>query len=765
MPSYVIKFILIFICLICQTVVFAQNKGVGLVLSGGGASGFAHVGVIKALEENNIPIDYISGTSTGALVGALYAVGYTPKEIEDYILSPEFQLMTQGAVKSSQEFLLRESDPTASTVSFSVSLDSMFQKSLPTNVIRPELLDFEMLHLFGIPGASAKNNFDSLMVPFRCVASDIVAKQSTVFNQGYLNQAVRASMTFPFFVNPIRINGVLYFDGGLYNNFPGDVMCANFNPQFVIGSNVSYNASPPREDDLISQITNMLVTPSNFTIPCENSILIQPKTNISTFEFDEVEQAINQGYASTILMMDSIKKLVSCRTTPEELAAKRAKFLSKLPPFKISEVQTSNSRRLDESYVRKSILKNNKQQVLTYQQMERRYFRTYATPQIDYLFPTIDLKDDSTYKLHVDVTSTKNLRVDFGGIVSSRAINTGFVQLNYFHLARTASMIEVNSYFGKFYGSGKISGEIHLPSYYPVSFKGYFCLNRYDYFKSFATFFEDVQPSFLVQYETYAGGQVKIPLFNNSKSVFDYKHFELVDNYYQTTEFTNKDTTDLTRFYGDAVSFLLEQNSLNRKQFASAGTLLSFNAKLVQGIEHSVSGSTSPTNYDYRNHHQWITLNAEFHTFPLHKKHISIGVHGIASVSSQSLFKNYTATLLNLNSFQALPDLKTFFLPEYRSPQFISGGLNLIVSPAKHIDIRVDGYMFQPFKQLTQNDDGTFGYSPLFKGESIVAAASAIYHSPIGPLRVTANYFPLQAQPIYLQFSYGFILFNDKAIR
>jgi NTE family protein len=127
-------------------------------------------------------------------------------------------------------------------------------------------------------------------------------------------------MTFPFFINPIRVDGVLYFDGGLYNNFPADVMCNEFHPDYIIGSNVSYNAAPPQEDDLISQLTNMLVTPTDFTIPCENGILIQPKTALSTFNFDDVGKAIDEGYRATIAMMDSIKSLVPYRTTPEELA-------------------------------------------------------------------------------------------------------------------------------------------------------------------------------------------------------------------------------------------------------------------------------------------------------------------------------------------------------------------------------------------------------------------------------------------------------------
>ncbi len=754
---------IVIILLLCSLTTRAQ--GVGLVLSGGGASGFAHVGVLKALEEHHIPIDYISGTSAGALVGALYAVGYTPAEIEEFVLSKDFQLMTTGSVRQEQEFLLREDDPNASTISFSFSVDTMFQKSLPTNVIRPELLDFEMLRLFGIPSASVCDDFDSLMVPFRCVASDIVAKRGTVFKSGHLNEAIRASMTYPFFMNPIRIDGVLYFDGGLYNNFPANVMCSDFHPVYIIGSNVSYNAAPPEENDLISQLTNMLVTPTNFEIPCQEGIIIQPKSNVSTFDFEDVEQAINDGYNATIALMDSIKAHIPDRTTPGELAEKRIRFRERLPELYISEVQTTNQALGDESYVRKSILKNSKQQTIDFNCFERRYFRTYATPQIQYLFPTLELKSDSSYLLNMKVSSAKNFRVDFGGIISSRAINTGFVQLNYLHLGRMAMTAQVNSYFGKFYGSGKAAVEFHLPSYYPVSFKGYFVLNRFDYFRSFATFFEDVKPSFLVQYETFAGGQIKIPLFNNSKSTFDYKHMELINEYYQTDEFTNKDTTDITKFYGDVLTWSVEQNSLNRKQFATRGTLLGVSTCLVQGKEHSISGSTSPETYDYRNHHEWFTLNGEVHTFPIHTKRFAFGLHGVASLSSQSLFKNYTATILNLTSFQALPDLKTFFLPEYRSPQFIAGGVNIVVSPRRNFDLRLDAYMFQPFKQLTTFDDGTFGYSKLFKGESPVAAATAIYHSPIGPLRLTANYFPKQAQPIYLQFSYGYIIFNERATR
>jgi NTE family protein len=742
-----------------------KSQGVGLVLSGGGATGFAHIGVIQALEENGIPISYITGTSSGALVGAMYASGYTPEEIRDYVLSDRFQLMSQGKVEQRHEFLLREDEWNASGISFSFSLDSIFQKSLPTNFIRPELLDFEMMRIFGISGALSNNNFDSLFIPFRCVASDIVAKKSVIFKTGNLNQAVRASMTYPFFVNPIRINGVLYFDGGLYNNFPANVMYDEFPVEFIIGSNVSYNADPPKEDDLISQITNMLVSHTQFSIPCDAGIIIEPKLDISTFEFKDVDKAIKGGYEVTLLLIDSLKKMIPFRISKEELQIKRMKFRENLPELKITEVNTYNIKGQDESYVRKSILKNNRNQSLDEVVLKRRYFRTYATPQIEYMYPTLEQKADSSFRLKLKVNQSKPFRIDLGGIVSSRAINTGFVQLNYMRLDRFASTFQLSGYFGKFYGSGKFNVDLHFPSYYPISSSAYIVLNRWDYFRSFMTFFQENKPSFLVQNEVYVGGNVKIPLFNNSKSTFDYRYFQTEDRYYQTSEFTNKDTTDLTSLYGNTVSWTIEHNSLNRKQWANSGTLFFLKARFSDAHEHSTNGSTS-SKYDVRKYHQWFNLKGEIQSFPLHTKHFSVGIHAIANITNLSLLNNYTATQLNMNAFQPLPDMQTYFFEEYRSPQFISGGLNIVFSLRKNIDFRLDGYWFQPFIMVVKDPaNGNFGYSKPFKGETQVAALSGIYHSPIGPLRVSLNYFPKQTNPFGVQFTYGFIIFNERAFR
>jgi NTE family protein len=162
---------------------FSQQR-VGLVLSGGGASALAHLGVIKALEENGIPIDYISGTSAGALIGGLYACGYSPAQIEEFVLSEDFVIMAKGKISEKNQFLFRDVDRSASAISFSVSKDSIIRKSIPLNVITPSFLDFEMLMKMGHVSASYHKDFDHLFVPFRCVASDVAHKKSITFSSG-----------------------------------------------------------------------------------------------------------------------------------------------------------------------------------------------------------------------------------------------------------------------------------------------------------------------------------------------------------------------------------------------------------------------------------------------------------------------------------------------------------------------------------------------------------------------------------------------------
>lgn len=742
---------------------FSQQK-VGLVLSGGGATGIAHIGVLKALEENEIPIDFITGTSAGAMIGGLYAAGLSPEEIEEFVLSEKFLLMSTGGLEPNQNFLFRAEEKNAGLVGMSFSQDDILKKSLPTNFTSATLMDFEMMRNLGVISASTGHNFDSLLVPFRCVASDIANKKSIILKDGYLNAAVRASMTYPFYFKSISIDSMLLFDGGLYNNFPADIMYETFDPDYIIGCNVSHNVDLPENDDIISQLTNMLVRYSDFGLPCENGFIIEPETNVNTFNFKNAEQAIEDGYRAALANMDTIKANITSRRTRAEVEKRRRAFKSKILPLEITSVSIdSENKKL--SYSGRTILKKRKKEKLNPEQLEKRYFRLQSASQLDFLFPRLNLKKDSTFNLDLTIHKAKELRLTVGGHFSSRPVNTGYVGLSYQSIGKIITKTHLESYFGKFYGSGKAKFTIELPRVYPVSLGVYFTLNRWDYFRSFATFFEDVQPSFLIQNEIYTGIEINHPLGNTIKSTIDGRWFSLSDEYYQTENFTNKDTADVTNFLGGSASWTLMQNSLNRKQFASSGHLFMFNARYTYGREHSISGSTSANPFDVIKYHSNLNLGIDYQTFIVDQSFFHLGLHGQIRYNSHRFFSNYTATLLTMSEFSPVPDAQTYFLPEYRSPQFVGGGVNTIFTIKNKVDIRLDAYLYQPISQVLQNPDGTMYISELFTGRTYMASSSVVYHSFIGPIRLTFNYFPKQTNPLAVQFSVGYVIFNDRAVR
>lgn len=742
----------------------AQQK-IGLVLSGGGATGLTHIGVLKALEENQIPIDYVCGTSAGALVGAMYACGMSPKEMEAYVTSTTFQLMSMGNIPSNHRFLYRESEPDASVLSLPFSPDSLLETSIPMNVIRSTYLDFEMMKLMGQVGALNQRDFNQLLIPFRCVASDIIKKKSVVFKTGDLNAAVRASMTYPLYMNPIKIDDVIYFDGGLYNNFPVNVMYEEFHPDFIIGSNVSDNAAVPDEQNFIGLLDHMTRTPTNYSLPCPDGIVIKPTSLIGTFDFPSVTEAIEAGYQEAMKQMDSIKLFVKRRSDTLSLNNKRLELKKALNSVPITSIETVFHGKKQTQYIGKSLLRSNKKEALSWDKFEYRYYRLYAAEQVDFLFPTVQQKKDSSFQLKLYMRRSKPFRLDVGGHLSSRSVNTGYLGLTYRRLGRTATSIHAESYFGKFYGSVKAEASLDFPSVLPISVSSYFVMNRWDYFRSFATFFEDVKPSFLVQNEMYYGFKLKHPILNNSKGVLDFRGFALEDDYYQTSNFLSTDSTDRTLLTGGLISYEITDYALNRKQFANEGHFFTLKLKYLTAEEKSLPGTTAQFDSTVTKQHDWLNMNIEGQYYFLTEPHFHMGIHGKAMFNSQSLFSNYTASLLQMPTLNVIPDLETYFFKEYRSPQFIALGANCVVPIYRGLEFRMDFYYYQPFLTLQQSDDGTIQYSKPFKGDTWLASSSLLYHTPLGPIRATLNYFPLQTIPLNFQVSYGYVLFNERAVR
>ncbi|MFP5470501.1 MAG: patatin-like phospholipase family protein [Bacteroidia bacterium] len=757
--KYLLVFIFVFLVHIKQ-----NAQSVGVVLSGGGASGMAHVGFLKALEENNIPIDYIVGTSSGALVASLYASGYSPHEIDSLLISEKFLLMANGEIEDEHKFFFKSDMQDASLINIDFSKNFKTESFLPTNYIFPNLLDFELINLL-----SKKNplncSFDSLFVPFRCLASDVSNNKPIIFKSGNLNEAVRASMTYPFYMKPIKVDGRYMYDGGIYNNFPSDILYHDFMPDVIIGCNLS-DTIVYEDEDFLSQLKNIILERSSDEIQCENGIVISPKTSVGTFDFENAPYAMKDGYAATLQMMDSIKKLIERKELHPSITDKRKKYNA----WNKNEIiidsiafkgKISSKKAL---FIKKSLI--DKKQI-NYSELKKNYFRLLEDPNILHIFPTIKHNPKTNnYILVLDVTFNKELTASFGGIYSSSPINTGFIGLKFRSLTRTSNQLTFNSYFGKLYGSVYGDYRIDLPSSkFPIGFSINAGINRWDFFKSYATFFEEVKPSFIVYNEYHYGASIHLPLTNSTNFDLSYTNFYNTSNYYQTEEFTVADTTDFVRFLGHNFNSTLTKSSHNDRLFPTLGTLLQADFDYTLGNERFISGSTSLIKIEDNNQFDWVKLKFIYDKyFKLHSK-LSIGIYFNAVLSSNYQFSNYFSTLIFSSQFQPIEQLRVIYSEKFRSNNYLGIGLKQIFLIRPKLQLRNEAYLYSAIVDIrsgTNNQPITLSknflsYFPIIK-------SSLVFTTPIGPLGFSASYIYPEEKSLLLQLNFGYIIQNKKIL-
>lgn len=406
---------------------YLSSQTVALVLSGGAAKAYAHIGVLKALEENNIPIDYIVGNSMGSLIGALYSSGYSPEEIRTILSNPEFLNISKERNINSTCFYQRN-EPDASFVNFPFNIDKGFSIRLPLSVYDFQKIDYALMEYFSGASAVSANNFDSLMIPFRCVAADIDSSRLIAFDHGNLAKSVRASITFPFFVRPINIDGVVYFDGGMYDNFPVNTAINEFNPDIILGSKAVNNFSSPNPDDAISLMQSMLMAKADFKIDSTLGLLIETKSgDESIFHFSKIDDYINNGYASANRMMDQIIERVGQNNTNKTSSEKRNEFRSRVPKRKIGSVSITGVNEKQKSYFLKLI--GDPQRYNDSDKFEDFYNCILANENIRSIYP--EMKFDNitgNFDLNLVIQKSEPYNLRIGGYISSAGVNEGFIE-------------------------------------------------------------------------------------------------------------------------------------------------------------------------------------------------------------------------------------------------------------------------------------------------------------------------------------------------
>lgn len=744
--------------------VLLPAQKVGLVLSGGGAKGAAHIGVIRALEEEGIPIDYITGTSMGAIIGGLYAIGWTTEQMEEIILSKEFESWVSGEIGDEYKFYFKNPHPNASWLSLRFNIDSVFRYRLPVNIVSPFVMDFVFMELYSAASAAANYDFDNLFVPFRCMASDVLENRAIALRSGNLSNAIRASMTFPFYFRPIRIDGRLLFDGGMYNNFPADVMYDEFFPEIIIGSRAASDFSNLHEDDLTSQLEAMLTTVTDYEIPCNNGVLIQPRLrNVNVTDFRHTKAFIDSGYVAAKRMIPEIRKFVYDTISLETVSRRRQEFIDRKPPLIVDRIHI---RGLDENqtqYVSR-LLRLGEDQV-PLEKMKSEYFKLIADDKINYIFPQLKFNEQTGFfDLYLDIKRENDIRVEVGGNLSSSSINSAFVGARYNLLGLHALTLSANSYFGRFYGSVHGSARFDLSTNIPVYIEPMITYNQWDFFKASTYFFEDKTPSFLLQRELTWTINAGIPTRNTSKLVSGISSFRLKDEYYQTNFFTRADTADQTTFIGISPFLMYELNTLNNKQYANRGNYFHASLRLVSGEETHQPGSTALRRGRIDRTHKWWQFRMRYENYLNIATAYRIGICSEMVLTTMKTFSNYTSTALRAPAFNPLPLSKTWFSPAYRAHNYAAFGLKNIFMLRRNLDLRLEGFAFIPYKEILRDDNFLAYYGNRFRTINLAAAATLVFHSPIGPVSMGVNYFEKNETPLSFSMNLGYILFNPRAL-
>lgn len=751
-----------------------QAQRVGLVLSGGGAKGAAHIGVIKAFEENEIPIDYITGTSIGAIIGSLYAMGYTPDEMLQLMLSKEFGYWQTGTVEDDYMYYFRKPDPTPEMAHFSIDMSDSLQiktNFLPQSLINPIQMNQAFMALYAQATAKAAWNFDNLFVPFRCIGSDIYNKKPVIFKNGDLGEAVRISMTFPLFFKPVWKDSVPMFDGGIYDNFPVKTMKEDFHPDFIFGVALSTGKSKPSNNPY-NQIETMIMQETNYEVDEEDGMIIRfNMPDVSLLDFQKANEIMEMGYKRTMSLIDSIKGRVHRRMPLDSLNLRRKQYKESLPPLVFKNIYITGVSESQQKYI-ESQLHRDINQEFSMEEFKRAYFKMLAYSKIKEIVPkAIYNRVNKTFDLHLYITMSDEINIGLGGNISSHQANQLYLGLGYRYLGRYAADMNADFQVGNSFSGVMLNGRMYLQTRIPtyINWQGVFSYKRYS--ESQSLFYEDVVPAFIKQHELYMKLKLGFPFLNRAKAEIGFGYGQLNDYYYQNTEvsFADRDY-EHSRYNLFSGSLNIEQNSLSTKVYPISGVKRSLNAQYITGTEkYRPNVATEPTK---NNTHSWLQMKAHWEQYHELSKLFNLGYTGELVLSSKNLMENYTASILQAPAFTPTPHSTIAFNEAFRANQYAALGVSPILKLGKFVHFRLDLYGFLPLyeiKKHTEVLDNNYVMTLPYYGKFLdsfkyMGEATFVVHLPFTSISLYANGYSYPSKNFNFGINIGYLLFNPKLL-
>lgn len=762
MKRFLIIIVLIF------TLGSASAQRVGVVLSGGGARGLYHVGILKALEDNNVPIDYISGASMGAIVAGMYAAGYSPDEMVEFFITDSVQTWLTGEIPKEYTYYFKRYDPTPEMLSINIrglADDNVHSKFLlPTNAISPYRIDLAFMSMMQGASWAANENFDSLMIPFRCVAADGYNKKVVVFKNGSLPFAIRTSMTIPFAFTPLKKDSVLLYDGGLYNNFPWQTIQEDFEPDIIIGGSCSENFPNPKVDDPIGQLATLITTKTDYKLPGEHDVMIQRIfPDVEVLDYSKATYIIASGYKDAMKEMERIKKKIKRNVTKKEIANKRSEFKHKIKPMMFDEVVVEGLTAKQTEYVYKQ-LNIDGLKLISPQYFEQQYMKILATKQFKAEFPLVELNHETGYyKIKVKLKTEPLIKISAGGNISSTALNQGYIGLDFKRVAKMASNYYTRGYFGNLYSQIAAGARYDLYDKRPFYIQYDVSYNTASYNNNnTAAYYRNKDFRYEQGSELKVKGSLAMPIFDNwaLRGEVEFRHDK--QTYFQTL-YTSADSPDLNYLTYGSLSADVSSQELNYVIYPNMGFKRSLHVSASTGAEMFQPGTTSFDDPLRGKGRTWFDIKALSEEFFYVNKWFNFGYRVQAAFSNTPQFATDLMTSIYSPAFTPTVHSSTLFMPEFRSRSYIGAGVYPIFKFLKDDKFYLKTYFSVFLPQEIVYDKGWKSPTAerLKQYTKAMFGATLVYQTPIGPLSGTVVKYTTGPKNWTYMINLGYILFPD----
>ncbi|MCM1452704.1 MAG: patatin-like phospholipase family protein [Clostridium sp.] len=687
---------------------YPQGQSVGLVLSGGGAKGIAHVGVIQALEENGIPIDFVAGTSMGAIVGGLYASGYTPDEMMALLMSKEFSYWSTGQIDPQYAYYFAADQ--ASPVMFSINMgpkkDSLQQAktAVPASLINPMPMSFAFMELFSGHTAQCGGDFNRLFVPFRCVASDAAAKHKVVLSRGDLGQSIRASMSFPLVFQATEVDSMLLYDGGIYDNFPVDVMKEDFAPDFILGVDVSTEDTGP-QTSLMDQLENLVIQNNDYYLDPADGIKLRIDLNeFSLLDFPKAKQIYDIGYARGMEMIDSIKSRVYSRVPAEARQLKRQVFKSQTPYINFGEVVAFGGTPKQNTYIKYMFGGDDAAtDTLTIDQARRDYYRAISTGKFRDLAPRSEYNDTTgLFLLRLKTAVKDQYSLGIGGYISSSTSSYVYVSGGYSTLSFRSVSANAGAWLGQSYLGAMLTSRLFLRTQLPSAIELQAVVFRQRYYDKDYLFYERKEPSYLVSHELY--GRLKWACAAGTHGSIDAGagYGTLNDGFFRPIAFDEAEYgRDHSKYRLGQAFVNYNSSTLDDINFPTQGGYCKITAMGVIG--RYTLDYANPALRDMESDPKWLQIEAQTRNYFTLSRKFALGVETDALLSTRKAYGDYSSAMAGAPAFHPTPSSYNTFNPGLRAYSFIAAGLAPIYKYSDNLSARLAAYAFAPIRKITSD--------------------------------------------------------------